>query len=183
MNTHHVCPAALAGALDNRLRHWLQDPGRILRPFLREGMTALDLGCGPGFFTVEMAGMVGSSGRVVACDLQQGMLDRLRVKISGTTLEERVTLHRCEEGRIGWTGSADFILAFYVIHEIPDHQALYTELLSLLHPDGLLLVVEPPLHVSARAFNRSMAAAEAAGLRISSGPKMLWHKTALLTRP
>lgn len=182
MNTHHVCPTALAGALDNGLRRWLQDPGRILRPYLREGMTALDLGCGPGFFTVDMARMVGSSGRVVACDLQQGMLDRLRAKISGTDIEARVTLHRCEDGRIGWNGSADFILAFYVIHEIPDQPALYTELLSLLRQDGQLLVVEPPLHVSARAFRRSMEAAEAAGLTVNIGPKMLFHKTALLTR-
>ena len=146
-------------------------------------MTALDFGCGPGFFTIDMAGMVGSSGRVVACDLQQGMLDRLRTKISGTAIEGRVTLHRCEEGRIGWNGSADFILAFYVIHEIPDQLALYAELLSLLRQDGQLLVVEPPLHVSARDFSRSMAAAEAAGLKIGSGPEMLLHKTALLTRP
>jgi len=179
---HRICPAAHAGLLDLRLRRWLQDPNRILSPFISPGMTVLELGCGPGFFIVDMARLVGDSGRVVACDIQEEMLDRLRRKLSGTTLEGRVVLHRSEEGRIGWTGTADFILAFYVVHEIPDQPALFAELLAILRPGGSILVVEPPLHVSAREFARSMATARAAGFTVGSGLKMLFHKTALLSR-
>nr|CBH38630.1 hypothetical protein BSM_21070 [uncultured archaeon] len=44
-------------------------------------MTALDLGCGPGFFSVEMAIMVGEYGLVIATDLQEGLLQKLKNKI------------------------------------------------------------------------------------------------------
>ncbi|NNK85219.1 MAG: SAM-dependent methyltransferase, partial [Desulfobacterales bacterium] len=65
-----VCPVERAGTLDNRFRRWLQNPQTILQPYIEAGMTVLDLGCGPGFFTLDMAQMVGQAGRVFACDLQ-----------------------------------------------------------------------------------------------------------------
>jgi len=46
--------------------------------------------------------MVGKSGRVIAADLQEGMLQKLRKKIRGTELEERITLHKCEENKIAY---------------------------------------------------------------------------------
>jgi len=98
---NRVCPVTLARFLDNRIRRWLQDPRKILRPYIKEGMTVLDVGCGPGFFSIELARMVGKSGRVIASDLQEGMLRKLRDKIRGTELEERITLHRCEKNKLG----------------------------------------------------------------------------------
>lgn len=50
--TPNICPVEAAGGLDNRFRKILQDPQKILKPYLRDGMQILDLGCGPGFFTV-----------------------------------------------------------------------------------------------------------------------------------
>ncbi len=50
-----VCPVALSGSLDNSIRRWLQNPKKILSPYIKEGMTVLDVGCGPGFFSIEMA--------------------------------------------------------------------------------------------------------------------------------
>jgi ubiquinone/menaquinone biosynthesis C-methylase UbiE len=69
-----VCPVERAGSLDSKIRRWLQNPQKILVPYVREEMTVLDIGCGPGLFSVEMARMVGKSGRVIAVDLQEGML-------------------------------------------------------------------------------------------------------------
>ena len=76
----HVCPHGLSFMLDNPLRRLIQPPRRILNGFIREGDTAVDLGCGPGFFTLEMARMVGPTGQVVAVDLQPEMLARLSAK-------------------------------------------------------------------------------------------------------
>jgi ubiquinone/menaquinone biosynthesis C-methylase UbiE len=92
---HRVCSVERAGSLDNRIRRWIQDPQKILRPYIEEGMTVLDLGCGPGHFSIALAQMVGKSGRVIAADLQEEMLQKLRDKIQGTELEERITLHKC----------------------------------------------------------------------------------------
>jgi hypothetical protein len=60
---NRVCPVERAGSLDNRFRRLLQNPRKILGPYIEEGMTVLDLGCGPGFFSIEIAQMVGKSGR------------------------------------------------------------------------------------------------------------------------
>ena len=85
-----VCPVALSGSLDNSIRRWLQNPRKILGPYIKEGMTVLDVGCGPGFFTIEMARMVGKSGRAIAADMQEGMLQKVKEKIKGTVLEDRI---------------------------------------------------------------------------------------------
>ena len=109
---NRVCPVELSGGLDNVVRRWLQNPSKLLRPYVVRGMTALDFGCGPGFFTMEMAKMVGKSGRVIACDLQDGMLQKLRGKITGSELEGIITLHKCPADRIGVTDPVDFVLIF-----------------------------------------------------------------------
>ena len=85
---NRVCPVEHAGSLDNRLRRWVQNPRKILGPFIKEGMTVLDIGCGPGFFTMDMAEMVGETGRVIASDLQEVMLDKIRYKGQGTKYKD-----------------------------------------------------------------------------------------------
>ncbi len=182
MEKGRVCPVERAGTLDIRLRRWFQDPRKILRPYIREGMTALDLGCGPGFFTIDMAHMVGDSGHVIAADLQEGMLRKLYKKIQGTALEERITLHKCETHRIGIREHVDFILAFYLVHEIPNQDTFFTEIESILKPEGLALVVEPPVHVSKKAFTHTVQQAEKRGLVAGEGPGIFLNKTVILAK-
>ncbi|UCE47456.1 MAG: class I SAM-dependent methyltransferase [Phycisphaerales bacterium] len=177
-----VCPVKRAGSLDNRIRRWLHDPRKILGPYIGEGMTVLDVGCGPGLFTIEMAQMVGESGRVIAVDLQEEMLDKLRNKTHGTALAERIKLHKCEADSIGISDKVDFALAFYMVHEVPNQQEFFEEVQSILKPDGLALVVEPPLHVSNRAFEESIGKARDAGLTPVERPRVLLSKTILLKR-
>ena len=110
---NRVCPVELAGSLDNKLRRWLQNPRKILAPYIKEGMRVLDIGCGPGFFTIEMAMMVGVNGKVFAADLQEGMLQIIKAKIAGTSIEKIITLHKTQQDRINLNESVDFILVFY----------------------------------------------------------------------
>lgn len=117
-----VCPIEKAAGLDNKIRRWFQNPRKILSPYIRHGMTVLDMGCGPGFFTIDIAELVGQTGRVIAVDLQDGMLEKLRAKIKGTESERRIVLHQCNESTIGIIERIDFVLAFYVVHEIPDQE-------------------------------------------------------------
>ena len=56
-----VCPWWLGYFIDNRLRRLIHDPARIVAPYIRPGMTALDVGCGMGLFSIAMAGLVGPS--------------------------------------------------------------------------------------------------------------------------
>jgi ubiquinone/menaquinone biosynthesis C-methylase UbiE len=171
-----VCPVALSGSLDNRIRRWLQNPRKILAPYVKEGMTVLDMGCGPGFFTIEIAQMVGGSGKVIAADMQDGMLRIVKKKIAGTDLENRILLHKCEEQRIGVTQPVDFVLLFYMVHEVPDKRLFFKEIHSLLKPGGKVLIVEPPVHVSKSSFEETVRIAADAGFAVVERPKMVFSR-------
>ena len=177
---NRVCPIEKAGLLDNVYRRWFQNPRKILKLYIKEGMVVLDIGCGPGFFSVEMAKMAGESGWVIAADLQEGMLEKLRSKIKGTELERRIVLHKSQADKIGVTEKADFALAFYLVHEIPDRKIFFEEVKSLLKPGARLLVVEPPFHVSRAEFDKTIGYAAAAGLIPEPGPKVFLGKTVIL---
>jgi len=183
MNTNRVCPVERAGGLDNTMRRLLQNPAKILAPYLKDGMTALDFGCGPGFFTIEMAQRVGDSGCVIAADIQAGMLQIVGKKIQGTNLEKRVRLHQCAANRLGISAEVDFILMFYMVHEVPHKQALFAEIARILKPGGQVLIVEPPFHVSKYAFRGMIRMASLAGLDSVQGPHLLFNKTVILTKP
>ena len=179
---HHVCPVERADNLDNRIRRWIQNPQKILGPYIAEGMTVLDIGCGPGFFSIDMAQMVGESGRVIAADLQEGMLAKLRDKIKGTELEGRITLHKCQENELGVCENVDFILLFYMVHEVPNIDEFFNEIVTILKPNGKILIVEPPFHVSKRAFEKTIRKARNAGLTEVERPKVFLSKTAILKK-
>lgn len=179
---NRICPVERADHLDTRIRRWVQNPRKILEPYLIEGMTVLEIGCGPGFFSLDLAWMVGDTGRVIACDLQEGMLHKIRDKISGTELEGRITLHRCEHDRIGISETVDFVLAFYMVHEVPNRDAFFREIRSILKPNGQVLVVEPPFHVSKSAFDETVESARAVGLMPVQRPRVLLSKAVLLKK-
>jgi len=179
---NRVCPVEKADSLDSRIRRWLQNPQKILSPYIEAGMTVLDLGCGSGFFSIDMAQMVGNSGRVIASDLQEGMLQKLKDKIKGTELEKRIILHRCEENKIGVPENVDFVLLFYMVHEIPNKEAFFYEISTILKSGGLVLIVEPPFHVSKSAFEVTVKKAQDAGLTAIDSPKVFLNKTVLLKK-
>ena len=129
-----------------------------------------------------MTQMVGEFGRVIAADLQEGMLHKLRDKIKGTELENRITLHKCEEDKIGLSENVDFVLAFYIVHEVINKEGLFIELETILKPNGQVLIVEPPFHVSKKAFAGSIKKAIAAGFAEVERPKVLFNKAMILKK-
>jgi len=178
----HVCPVERAGILESRIRKFLQNPHKILAPYVKEGMTVLDIGCGPGFFSIEIADLVGESGMVISADLQQGMLDKLEKKIKGTLLEKIIRLHKCGETSIGVTEKIDFALAFYMVHEVPDKKAFFGEIFSILNDGGQFLVVEPAFHVSKNDFEKMLDIAMGKGFEVTGTPKMFLNRMVLLKK-
>jgi ubiquinone/menaquinone biosynthesis C-methylase UbiE len=178
---NRVCPVELAHSLDNKIRRLLQNPQKILSPYIREGMTVLDIGCGPGFFSIEMAKMVGRNGKIISADLQEGMLQKLHSKIMGTELEGRMKLIKCTQDTINVTETVDFILAFYMVHEVPDKNSFFHQLKNILSTQGQFLMVEPKLfHVSKKDFELTTLVAEKNGFKIHQGPSLLFSWSALL---
>jgi ubiquinone/menaquinone biosynthesis C-methylase UbiE len=177
---NRVCPVEMAAGLDNRFRRWFQNPEKILNPYIREGMTVLDVGCGPGFFSLDMARMVGQQGRVIASDVQDGMLEKLKKKIHGTETCGRITLHKCGDKGLEISDSVDFVLLFYVLHEMPDQENVFAELKSLLKPAGRILIVEPPFHVRRKDFLETIGIAEKKGFIVLERPRIFFGMGAVL---
>ena len=178
---NRVCPVELASSLDNKIRRWFQNPREIVAPYVKEGMTVLDVGCGPGFFSIEIAKLVGTSGKVISADLQEGMLQELGNKIRGTELEARIKRVKCDQDKINISDTVDFILAFYMVHEVPDKISFFKQLRPILNKRGQILLVEPKLfHVSRKAFELTTKLAENSGFTINSGPKLLFSWSAVL---
>jgi ubiquinone/menaquinone biosynthesis C-methylase UbiE len=180
--SHDVCSAKLAGFLDLGIRRWLQNPDKILEPFIKPSQTVVDLGCGPGFFTLAMSKLVGESGMVIAVDLQEAMLQKMTAKMKKQGLMHRVVAHQCSETKLGVTKPCDFVLAFYMIHEVPDAAALLKEVYGMLSPGGSLLIVEPKIHVSLADFESAVKNAEAEGFKLESQPKVTGSRSALLRK-
>ena len=177
---HRVCPVEHAGVLDFFFRRLLQNPRKILQPYVKEGMTALDLGCGPGFFTLEMARLAGNAGKVIAADLQEGMLAIVRKKMQNSDMADRVKLHLCRPEGIGLSEKCDFILVFYMLHEVPETLAFFKEIKALLKAGGKVLIVEPKWHVSQNDFLESIAILKQAGFEVSAEPKIRFSRTIVI---
>jgi ubiquinone/menaquinone biosynthesis C-methylase UbiE len=180
-----VCPPWVGYLLLNPLRRLVEDPDRLLGPFIREGMTVLEPGCGMGFFTLPLARMVGPHGRVVACDLQKKMLSVLRRRAEKAALLDRIELRLTDGSTLGLgdlAGKVDLVAALHVVHEVPDRAAFFAEVRETLKPEGKLLIVEPRGHVSQQQFAKTVTAAERAGLIVEASPGKLRGRSALLKR-
>jgi len=177
-----VCRVEHAGELDNSIRRALQNPLKILKPYVLPGMTVLDVGCGPGFFTTGIAQLLNGSGKVIAADLQQGMLDKVALKIKGTEFENLITIHKCGTDKIGITEKVDFILAFWMVHEVPDKVRFFEELKSILKPGGQVLIIEPKFHVRKKEFEEMISGLKTLDFEIVKGPKVFFSRAVLMKK-
>jgi len=167
---------------DNPLRRLVHDPLQILEGLLEPGDTALDLGCGMGYFTVPLAELVGPAGQVIAVDLQVRMLAGVRWRVKRAGLLDRIQLHQNTDDRIGVAGPADFALAFWMVHEVADLAAWLQEVREAVRPGGRMLLAEPVIHVRRGAFEKTIEIAEGVGWQRHSDRKVRFSRAVLLTR-
>jgi SAM-dependent methyltransferase len=186
MPEHRVCPWWLGYLLACPLRRFAQDPAKILAPYVHEGMTVLEPGPGMGFFTLDLARMVGASGRVVAVDIQPRMLAVLKRRVAKAGLAERVDCRLARHDSMAvadLAGMVDFALAFAVVHELPAGTRFFAEAAQALKPGACLLLAEPIAHVSAAQFEAELALAAQAGFVPADRPFIRRSRAALLKRP
>ena len=185
MSDHSVCPWWLGYVLANPLRRLFQDPTKILSPYVRLGMTVLEPGSGMGFFTLELARLVGPEGRVVAVDIQPKMLASLNRRAARAGLSGRVETRVAAPHSMGVSdlgGSVDLVLAFAMVHELPPGNSFFAEAAQALKPSGRLLLSEPSGHVKETDFQAQLALAERAGLRVAERPTIRGGLSALLQK-
>lgn len=166
----HTCPWWFGYTFDNPLRRLIHNPPAILSDLVGEGQTAVDVGCGLGYFSLALAQIVGARGTVIALDLQPQMVHRARRRAARRGVGDRIDFRVCAPDSLGLTVPVDFALAFWMVHEVADPRALLTEVRSSLRPSGHLLIVEPKIHVRSRRFEETVRLARATGFEVVEGP-------------
>jgi|SRR5579885_2312459 SAM-dependent methyltransferase len=180
-----VCPWWLGYLLASPVRRLLQDPAKILAPYVRDGMTVLEPGPGMGFFTLEIARRVGPFGRVVVVDVQSKMLDGLRRRAAKAGLLNRLDVRLATPDSLGvadLAGSVDFALAFALVHELPGPAPFFSEVAATLKPGAGLLLAEPTGHVNAAEFEAELQAAAQAGFKAVDRPSIRRSRAAFLEK-
>jgi 2-polyprenyl-3-methyl-5-hydroxy-6-metoxy-1,4-benzoquinol methylase len=178
----HLCPWWLAYTFDNRLRRLIHRPEKVLGPYIRPGMTVMDVGCGMGHFSLGMAGLVGDDGLVISVDLQEEMLEVVRRRAEKAGVDHRIRTYVCVPEGIGDHKNIDFALAFWMVHEVREPNLFFEQILSSLADQGMLLVAEPRVHVSAKHFKELTNGAENAGLRLCEEPLVRFSRAALFSK-
>ena len=132
---------------------------------LEKGMYVLDAGCGPGRLTIPVAREVGSNGRVVAMDIQLGMLDRVTKKAAESNLNNIDFIHAGLGDNKLEADHFDRALLVTVLGEIPDRAAALKEIFNVLKPGGILSVTEVIFDPHFQRRSTVTAQAGAAGFR------------------
>lgn len=182
----HVCPWWLGYLLASPLRRWISEsPESLLSPYVHTGMTVLEPGPGMGFFTLPLARLVGSSGRVVAVDIQPKMLASLQRRARKAGVHDRIETRLATPeslGLDGLNGSADFALAFAVVHEMPSTEVFFRQTAAALKSNALLFLAEPAGHVTPGKFQQELDAARSCGLNAVDRPTVRRSLAALLRK-
>jgi SAM-dependent methyltransferase len=182
--SERVCPWWLGYLLASPLRRLLTDPHQLLAPYIRDGMIVLEPGPGMGFFTVELARLVGT-GRVIALDVQPKMIAGLKRRVAKAGLADRVDARVAPKDSLGLnnaTGKVDFTLAFAMVHEMPDSACFFAEAAQASRSGAHMLLVEPAGHVSPARFDAELQAAAKAGFAVVDRPTVRRSQAALLRK-
>jgi cyclopropane fatty-acyl-phospholipid synthase-like methyltransferase len=109
---------------------------------LKQGMTICDMGCGNGFYTLQLAKMTGDSGHVYGVDIQREMLKLLNQRADAqgvknvTPVLGSFTDPRLPKGKI------DLILLVDVYHEFSHPEQMLAAMREALSPEGVCVLVE-----------------------------------------
>lgn len=183
---HHVCPWWVGYLIASPLRKLGENPDTILTPLVEPGMTAVDIGCAMGFFSLPLARMVGESGRVVCVDVQERMLAALERRARRKGLDHTIETRLATQEDLGLEdleGAADLLLAIHVLHETAYPRRFLTRCLDTLRPGGKLLVIEPKGHVSAEDFEASRLQAIEVGFSEVEPRELKKSRGLLLVKP
>jgi SAM-dependent methyltransferase len=148
---HPVSGRVLAPTMGVEGAAWLDRPEREAEEAPSKAIAALevapgavvaDVGAGSGYYTVRLAKVVGPKGRVVATDLQPGMLDLLRAKVARERLANVEIVQGRADDPVLPARAFDLVLMVDVYHELASPQVFVRKLKEALKPDGRLVLIE-----------------------------------------
>jgi len=178
------CPASFSWLVNNPIRR------RYTRPILdrvgiRPGERVLELGPGPGTFTVDAAQRVGPEGRLVVVDIQPEMIAQVERRVRAAGLAN-VETHVADAYHLPLDdASVDRAFLITVLPEIPDRARALAELRRVLRspepaegkPGGVLSITEEFLDPDYLFACETIRLVEAAGLHLERRWGNVWLYT------
>jgi len=79
-HSHRHLPWNISLSIIGPFRKLFEPPQRLVEPYVKKGQVVVDVGCGPGFYTLVLAEAVGPEGKVYAIDLDKKCIQALRKK-------------------------------------------------------------------------------------------------------
>ncbi len=158
-----TCPWWFTWTFDNPLRRLIHDANTMLEPYVVPGSRVADIGCGMGFFTVAMAQLTGPAGQVQAVDLQPQQLRAAERRCRRAGVADRVRFVEAAPDSLRLTGPVDFVLAFWMVHEVGDRAGFFEQLCAATEPGARVLVAEPMFHVPLKTAEAELALARRHG--------------------
>jgi len=129
--------------LERESRGAMQHPDKIMAALaIQPGDVVADIGAGSGYFTVRAAAAVGGSGRVIATDIRQQMLDHIEARLLQGAISN-VELLKVEPEDPGLpAGEIDTVLMVDVMHYVKDRAAYARKLKPALAHGGRVVVID-----------------------------------------
>ncbi|SOB82289.1 methyltransferase domain-containing protein [Streptomyces sp. 1331.2] len=116
------------------------DSAAYLLPELRPGQTVLDIGCGPGTITADLAELVGPEGRVVAVDTSAEVLQQAAEYVAGRPgPAAEVVFEQADVHRLPYRdGEFDVVHAHQVLQHVADPVTALREMRRVTAPGGVV---------------------------------------------
>ncbi len=117
-------------------------PSQVLPQLgLKPGMTVCDMGCGNGFYSIEMAKVI-APGNVLAVDIQPEMLHLLKLRCDDAKIENvKPLLGTVVDPQLP-ENSVDLVLMVDVYHEFSHPEQMMAAVRKSLKPGGLVALLE-----------------------------------------
>lgn len=118
-------------------------PERLLRDLgVAADMTVADIGCGPGFFAIPAAQIVGAHGVVLAADIQGEMLSTTRTRAQEAGLTNVRVVKTSDRDIPIPPGICDVVLLAFTLHEVEHRASFLHRAARALKPKGRVIVLE-----------------------------------------
>lgn len=132
-----------AGWLERPEREAEEAPSVAIRALqLKKGQVVADIGAGSGYYTMRMADAVGPEGKVYATDIQTGMLDIVRRRVTAARLTNVETVLSAPDDPKLPADSLDLAIMVDVYHELAAPQEFIRRLRPALKRTGRLVLLE-----------------------------------------
>ncbi|MGE0684338.1 MAG: class I SAM-dependent methyltransferase [Candidatus Binatia bacterium] len=180
--------------LEDPKRDEWQKPDEVLKILnLQDGQVIADIGSGSGYFTLRFAqALTPLKGRVMALDVDEGMVAHLRQKLAQEELKNVTVVHVPPHDPLLIDQSVDVVFICDTYHHIEDREIYLKKVRKGLKPNGRVVIVDfyknkdipvgPPvsMRLSKETVQKEL---QAAGLHVAETITTLPYQYILIAHP